>query len=280
MLTQLKLFKKYFLVNRQANGPEQQIDFDMYSEIVDIENYTHILKTSFLQSKVLKNITYKEKDYRIVQLDYIGSSAKKKLLIFAGVHGNEFAAALVIPELLNDLQNNPHFYQKWDIRIVAPINPVGLAYNSRYNEDGYDINRDFKYFKTPGAQVQRNVVEDFNPNILISLHESPQKGFFMFSEGKLPYTLHQSITERLRKSNVPLAEKSFFHIKMRQGIWEKPPIIYFFQRLLGIYTLGRFMHDKGILAITTESTWTDRDIEARKRPHLEVIKTVVQNPRF
>lgn len=277
MFSSLRLLKKYYLGRRQASGPVQQYDFDMHSQRVNLDDYIQRLKSSHLQSKTLQTVTYKNKTYPITQLEWRGAKAKKKLLIFASVHGNEFAAALAVPELLDDMGRRPDFYQGWEIRILTPINPVGLAYNSRYNESGHDINRDFKLFRTMGAQIQRDAVLEFNPDMVISLHEGPQNGFFMFSEGKLPGKLRKCIVQQLRSNNVALAEKSFFHVKLQSGIWEKPPVVYFLQRLLRIYTLGRFMYDRRIPTITTESAWSETDIEKRVKPHIVVIGAVVRN---
>lgn len=277
LIKQLKLFKKYFLAGKAANGPGQQSDFLMYLRPVDAQAYNRTVHKLSAQNKVLKTIMYKDKQYEILQLDAGNQHAKKKLLIFAGVHGNEFAAALVIPDLLKEIKAKPKDYNGWHIRIVTPINPIGLAHGSRYNEEGYDVNRDFKKFVTTGAQVQRDAIESFNPDVLVSLHESPEQGFFMFSEGKLPKLLRASITGNLEAAKVALARKSFFHVKLKSGIWEKPPAIFLLQRLLGIHTLGYFAYKRRILTITTESTWAERDVESRKKPHLIVIKAIIND---
>ena len=41
----------------------------------------------------------------------------------SAVHGNEFASALAIPELLKELNASKDIYHNWDIRVITPINP-------------------------------------------------------------------------------------------------------------------------------------------------------------
>lgn len=277
LLSQFGLFRKYFLNGRPAVEPVRQSDFTMYLEPVDLRAYKKTILELGFESKVIETISYEDEQHEILQIDAGNLHADKKLLIFAGVHGNEFAAALAIPDLLNEIKARPNDYNNWHIRIITPINPVGLALGSRYNENGYDINRDFKKFITPAGRVQRDAVESYKPDVLVSLHESPQLGFFMFSEGKLPPQLRTSIIDNLKSADIPLASKTFLQLKLQSGIWEKPPVIFFLQRLLGIYTLGYFMYKHKILAITTESDWSRVDIEARKKPHLTVIRTIIEN---
>lgn len=270
----LRLFKKYFLNQQPASGPVKQRDFDMYLEPVSLEGYKKELLSFGFRYKMLESIRYKNKSYDIFQVDLPGSKPKKRLLIFAGVHGNEFAAALSVVDLLKDIKQNAKHYAHLDIRIVTPLNPVGFVYQSRYNEAGRDINRDFKDFSTIGGRIQKEAVEDFKPDMLISLHEGPQDGFFVIAEGNTPKAWRKVILQALKSEHVSLARKIFgFGVSIR-GYWHKQRFVYVLQKLLGIYTLGRFAYENGVILLTTESSWTNRSVEARKKPHVVVIRTV------
>jgi hypothetical protein len=274
ILKQLRLFKKFYLTSRPANGPVGQQDFVMHSEPVDMRAYYRALDNSPLIAKTLATVSYKGRGYRILQLSLEGRPGKR-LLVFAGVHGNEFAAALAVLDLLDDIRKHPDRYAGWNIRIVAPVNPVGLAEQSRYNEDGRDINRDFKHFRTVGGRVQRDAIEDFRPDVIVSLHESPEHGFFMFSEGRLPNDLKSAILAKLSAAAIPLVRKSAFHLRLRAGIWEKPRSIFWLQRVLGIHTLGSYAYSRSIPTITTETSWVDNNVEARRKPHFLVIQAII-----
>lgn len=280
MFTPAKLLTKYFLNNCPADGPVKQTDFEMYSEPVDLAKYKEeIFSYSDIATiNVLETTKYQDKDYEIYQVDIKNPQAEKNLLIFAATHGNEFASALVIEDLLNQVRQNGEMYKSWNIRIITPINPVGLAYDSRYNENGCDINRDFENFSTIGAKIQRQAIEQFKPQVIVSLHEGPQGGFFVIAESPVSETLRKAILFNLKKEEIHLAQKSFLGIPLSDsGLWYKKSFVYGLQKLFSIHTLGGYAHENNLTILTTESPWTSKDVELRKKPHLVVIKTVIEN---
>lgn len=277
----LKLFYKYYLTGRPENSPVKQNDFPMYVENFDFEKYRKDIFAfqNQFSVEVAKTIEYKNETFEIFRIETKNNQAKKKLLVFATVHGNEFATALVVPRFLSDISTNPDFYKEWQIRIIAPANPVGLKYQSRYNKDGYDINRDFKHFKTDEAKLQRDEIDIFKPEILVSLHEHPHKGFMCFCTDRVPKYLQEKILEKLQNEKIPLAGKPFF-IRMpesKDGITQLGIFIKTFMFLFGLYSLGRYTRPKNIADITSESYWNEKDIEKRIFPHILVLQTVIQN---
>ena len=281
MLRLLKLLYKYYLTSRPENSPVKQNDFPMYVENFDFEKYRKDIFSfqNQFSVEVAKTIEYKNEVFEIFRIETINNQAKKRLLVFATVHGNEFATALVIPRFLADIVANPDFYKEWQIRIIAPANPVGLKYQSRYNKDGYDINRDFKKIKTDEAKLQRDEIDIFKPDILVSLHEHPHKAFMVFCTDRVPKHLQEKILDKLKNQNIPLAGKPFF-IKMpesKNGITKIGIFIKTFMFVFGLYSLGRYTRPKNIADITTESYWNETDIEKRIFPHMLVLQTVINN---
>lgn len=185
------------------------------------------------------------------------------MLLFAATHGNEFASALVIPELLSEIANNES-YQAWDIRIITPVNPVGLDYQSRYNPNGCNINRDFKSLQTVGAQIQRDAIQEFIPDIIISLHEGPQKGFFAIGTSSVSHDLEDSILSVLKGDQVQMANKSFFGLPLaKSGLMHEGLFINMAKKIFGIHTLGWYGETQGIGVITTESSWLETDVQKK-----------------
>lgn len=280
MFTPAKLLTKYFLNDCPANGPVKQTDFEMYSESVDLAKYKDQIFSynDIATANVLETIKYQDKDYEIYQVDIQNSQAGKNLLIFAATHGNEFASALAIEDLLNDVRQNNEMYKGWNIRIITPVNPVGLAHESRYNENGCDINRDFENFSTVGAKIQKQAIEQFKPQVVVSLHEGPQDGFFVIAESPVSETLRKAVLSNLKKEEIHLAQKSFLAIPLSDsGLWYKKSFVYGLQKLFSIHTLGRYAHENNLAILTTESPWTNKNVESRKKPHLIVIKSVIEN---
>lgn len=282
MFSPAKLLTKYFLNDCPADGPVKQTDFDMYSEPVDLEKYREEIfsYSDIAKVSVLETVEYQDKTFEVYQIDVENPQAKKNLLIFSATHGNEFVSALVVPELLNDARQNVTKYKNWNIRIIAPVNPVGLANESRYNEKGCDINRDFENFSTVGAQIQKKAIEQFKPDAVISMHEGPQDGFFVIAESPTPETLREAIVAKLEDAKIHLAQKSFLKILLSDsGLWYKKSFVYGLQKLFSIHTLGRYAHENGIITLTTESPWQSENIELRKKPHLIVIEAVLEELR-
>lgn len=106
----LKLFQKYFLNQQPADGPIEQHDFDMHIESVDIEQYKKDILAHGFYTKTVATIHHMGKPYEVFQIDVLNDKQIKKLLIFAGVHGNEFAATLAVLDLLQDIKSSPGIY--------------------------------------------------------------------------------------------------------------------------------------------------------------------------
>lgn len=275
----LRLFHEYYLSVCPVAKPEKQDDFSMHIEQVDIENYSTIIEQfeAEYQIQVVRTITYGEKDYSIYQIERTNEDRQRRLLVFAATHGNEFASALVIPELLSDIVDND-IYDSWSIRIITPVNPVGLEYQSRYNENGCDINRDFHKFQTIEAQIQRDAIQTFKPDIIVSLHEGPQDGFFAIATSGASADLRNAISVSLSEHKIMLAKRSFLGIPLaKEGIMYEGKWISSAKKIFGIHTLGRYAESQGISVITTESSWIEMDMEKRIVPHIITIRAIVQN---
>jgi hypothetical protein len=277
----LKLFKKYYLTPRPAKGPEKHEDFKIFLKKIDLNDYYHSLlkfKKSFAIKKLI-SISYKKKKYPIYQID-IKNNAKKKMLVFATTHGQEFASALVIPKLLKDIQKNKNYYEDWVIRIVSPINPVGLDYQSRYNEQGYDINRDFKKFSTLGAKLQRDSIIKFKPDIIISLHEgfgTDEGEFYIVNNPYVSKKLEIKIKEYLENNKVKIHKKNFAGQKIKHGRMKLGHFSIFMMNLFNIKSIETYTSKLKIPLITTESSWALKNIQKRVKPHILTIKAVIRN---
>lgn len=271
----LRLFKKYFLNRQPASGPVKQRDFTMYLEPVSMEEYKKNIFAQGFAHKTLEVIRYKNTSYEIFQIDKPAKGGKRAL-IFAGVHGNEFAAVLSAIDILRDMRRNPEHYAHLDVRMLTPLNPVGFVHQSRYNEIGRDINRDFKDFSTVGGRIQKEAIEQFRPDVLISLHEGPQEGFFVIAEPNVPKAWREHVLEALQSERVELARKIFGFGVGIEGYWYKRRFVHGLQKLLGIYTLGRYAYEQGVISLTTESSWYSKDVTARKKPHVLVVRAVAE----
>lgn len=275
---------EHFLTDCPADGPNYKIpkkyraDFDQPRiSLSDYETSLISYQPNFDVS-VREHITFEGKRFKIHEINYSPSSGKHRILIFAATHGHEAPPLLSIPLILEEIKTRSEKYQNWNIKIITPINPVGVEYQARYNQDGCDINRDFKAFRTIGARIQRDTIEAFSPDIIVSLHEAPQTGFMVIAESNVPSKLSKKVQKGLEAASINLADESYIGFKLDPpGLMQKGLIENTFQTVTGMHTLGRYAMKQDIITFTSESSWLDPEIENRIRPHFELIRIVMES---
>ncbi len=278
--TKLKLAYKYYINPCYYDSPVKQNDFPQHFIHVDLKDYYNqviTLSDSFIVD-TLENIEYKEHSYPILGITKNPTSTNTRLLIIAGVHGNETGGTLAIIKLLNDLNNNPSRYKNWTIKIVTPINPAGTIEMSRYNECGCDLNRKMKSSNQKGIVVQRRVIEEFKPELIISLHESPSQGFLIHPNKHLNSDLRNKIINDIEAQNINLATQDYFGRSLViPGVSKISGMMKFFETIVQVESLSDYINKMGIIEITTESGWNSQDTFQRVNSHLIFIASIIDN---
>ena len=127
--------------------------------------------SSFFSTKT-DSILHENRYYHFKSFYFEPKDYRTKVLVLAGVHGDEPAGVLSIPHILDELEKTNSVLGNTAIRIVCPVNPVGFMLESRENECGCNINRDYL---NPTQIETKNIVkhiEDFQPDLIIDLHEN------------------------------------------------------------------------------------------------------------
>lgn len=197
--------------------------------------------------------------------------AKTRLLIVSGIHGNEQAGIVSVPEILER-------YDAADtvaLRVLTPVNPIGAAEFSRFNADGYDINRDFLKFRTREARVVRDAFDDFRPDFVLSLHEGPQDAAFMFANACVDVALATRLLAALEAGGTTLATKDYFGLPLRPpGLSASSPfqrtVLRVWEATLKMQAVNAFAAARGIPEITLETGWRGGDPAARVRAHVDL----------
>jgi murein peptide amidase A len=113
------------------------------------------------------------------------SEAKRNLYFSAGIHGDEPSGPLALLQLMKG--NN---WPRANLWVVPCLNPTGLRLNTRENEQGIDLNRDYRHRKSLEVSAHIHWLErqpDFDLTLL--LHEDWEAtGFYLYelSEGPAP----------------------------------------------------------------------------------------------
>ncbi len=181
------------------------------------------MKTNEFQELVVQN---KNEYFSRVKLEHLGSShlglplwvvrlegqipKKRGVLVLGGVHGNEPEGVIAAYKLIEVLASKNSF--RFDIAILACLNPEGFFQGSRLNSRGVDLNRNlatkdwspeaFSPKYPPGNFAQSEVenqllvrlLEDFQPGLIISLHSF--ENFMMNVNGDC-----RKIAEAMQKKN-------------------------------------------------------------------------------
>jgi|ERR1051326_1098070 hypothetical protein len=101
-----------------------------------------------------------------------------RIYISTGIHGDEPAGPLAVRQLL---QENP-----WptgaDLFLCPCLNPEGFRLNRRENEDGIDLNRDYKHLQTPAIRAHTEWLLRQPPfDFCLCLHEDwESSGFYVY----------------------------------------------------------------------------------------------------
>lgn len=201
----------------------------------------------------------------------------KTLLVLAGIHGDEQAGLLAVPPILEAWSS-----ERVRLVVITPVNPVGAAKRSRGNGSGHDVNRDFVRFATPEGRVVRDVFERERPDFVLSLHEGPQRGTFMFANRFVEASLARALCDALAAGGSALATTDYFGLRLRppglsasspttRAVW-KLWAVAFRQQASIAYSEGR-----GVPEIVLESSSRISDDEVRVRPHVDLVAAVAQN---
>ncbi len=139
----------------------------------------------------IKNILHLEtpnKTYPIHHIN-IGLSGPKKILISAGIHGDEPGGIETIIQFIERKLYNP-FLSNWTFNIIPCINPFGYEFNKRENFENFDLNRCFKKSNPPKeVKFVQKIVSD-SLNLDIELHEDVDSpGYYLYQKPNEPRLL-------------------------------------------------------------------------------------------
>jgi len=274
----LRLFAKYHLQQRVVDYPAPETELGIVPLGFELDAYAQTLRgfSDRFDVSTLAELDYQGRRHPILCVRSRNAGTGRRLLVLAGVHGNEHAGLLAVPEILERAPERPGV----ELVVVTPVNPVGAAELSRYNGEGYDVNRDFERFRTPEARVVRAVFEERRPDLMVSLHEGPQDATFMFANRHVDPAMAERLLAQLAGGGTKLATTDYFGLTLDPpGYSPMSPAAWMVSRLwaatLGMKASIMFADDHGVPELTLESSWRLPDRQSRVRAHVDLVLAAV-----
>jgi hypothetical protein len=277
--TKIRQFDRFFLSECAEDGPNPEKEFDIALPPVDLSEHLDRLRqeAAGFSLNTIAEVPYRDRVWPIYLASKSGSKGGKRLLIIAGVHGNEVAGALAAPSILSDVRAYPEIYGGLHLDLIGPANPVGLLHGARYNAQGCDINRDFANFATIEARAIREVIDETRPDLILSLHEGPHDGFFVIATRSTPSLLAEAVAAELKSSGIELATHSNLGSRLSvPGVMEEGWFITGAKTVLRISSLGAYAHQSSTPFLTTEGPWGLSDIDYRVRAQILAVRAAAK----
>lgn len=135
-------------------------------------------------SLCLHEITAAGKTYEVMRV-VLGSGAPRRVLLSAGIHGDELAGVEALCEWL-DTRAYAKFLQQCDITRLPCINPWGYEYGTRENGEGHDLNREFNSSHPPQEVLFVQSVLSQRFDLSLELHVDQDSSGYYLHETSLP----------------------------------------------------------------------------------------------
>lgn len=139
-----------------------------------------------------------------------GRSARPTVLLVGQQHGDEPAgseALLVIAQELAQGKLQP-LLDRINVVLLPRANPDGTVAGKRISASGIDINRDHLLLRTPEAQAIATLARDFDPAVVVDLHEYSVLGRYVDKFGAvqrydvlLQYAMTANLSEFVGKAS-------------------------------------------------------------------------------
>lgn len=284
-LAEVRQFARYHLVRRVHDHPAREHEMGVVLLPYDpaaFEAEVRAFEGERFSVRELARVSYRDVSRPILRVDSRHAGAPRaRLLVLSGVHGNEHAGVLCVPEILRRFVSEFAGSNDVAITVLTPVNPIGAAEQSRFNGEGYDVNRDFVRFDTAEARAVRAVMDEVRPDFVVSLHEGPQDATFMFANGPVDEALAERLLRALEAGGTRLATHDYFGSRLsRPGLSPSTratrAVVKLWAATLSMMASNGYSESRAIPELTLESSWRNPDRAVRLRAHVDLCMAVAR----
>jgi murein peptide amidase A len=114
-----------------------------------------------------------------------GGAEPLRIGVFAGIHGDEPAAAFALLRFARLLEENPQIARGYCLFLYPVCNPSGFEDNTRHNREGKDLNREFwRDSRQPEVRLLESELTSRGFSGIISLHtDDTSHGVYGYAHG-------------------------------------------------------------------------------------------------
>ena len=246
-------------------------NFRDYTTITDRIN--SVAKTKSLHLEMFGELKLPEKRYPLYRL-VINPEAPKRVLISAGIHGDEPAGVEAICRWVEE-GHFQSFKNQWEVTVLPCLNPSGFELGTRENVFKKDLNREFKLDNPSQEVVIAKKAFSKNFNLTLELHEDiDSSGYYLFQKDKPG-------SESDLGCKIIVATKKIMPTNLGTEIDDIPAEGGIISRLkepeeMEWWPMALYSCVKGTTSCFTLETSTHFDMEIRVQAHLAAINTALK----
>jgi hypothetical protein len=142
----------------------------------------HLLQVGSSQSGIpLEALHFSRAPLPLATTGATNGPTRPTVLLVGQQHGDEPAGSEALIVIAQELAGGrlASLLDRIDVVILPRANPDGAAADRRGTASGIDMNRDHLLLRTPEAQAQAQLVREFNPAVVVDLHEFAAMGRYI-----------------------------------------------------------------------------------------------------
>lgn len=235
--------------------------------------------SDLLSLEILDTVHYDNTAYPIPRLAYSPEdNARYRILLVAGVHGNEPAGPEALMRFVEDLAKGDALYPGVAFDIVPILNPWGWVHRKRRNGAQQDLNRDFNSFKAPESQLIRDFYVRHSYEAIIDLHEDGHTtGFYYYRLANPDFGLCRHIIDRVREAGHPIEDGRVMKIfRARDGIITSGMWSLHLARAIRQFSMTNYFRIEGSPNVFLFETPSKQPFETRVSMHRSALEALLE----
>lgn len=208
--------------------------------------------------------------------------AGEKVLITAGIHGDEPAGVLAVIEFLELFTSRA---VDRGYTIIPCVNLWGCDNHSRLNRIGRDVNRDFRYLETQEASLIAQYLSGKAFDLVLDLHEDPygSKGYYLYclSNSRAIHDQAEKVIQQVRRLGLPVENRmKVFPFRTRAGIIAVPYWASYLTEIVNRLAFCNWCRTAGVSRnVVVTETPTSIPLEERVAMQLLSLETLTEQDR-